>query len=76
MLYVEPGDSWEGGYIEPLNGKLRSECRGGQRCALGAPQIRLEGVPSGHLALPEQHCCKCRTAQDLCHKSWAVLWSG
>ena len=37
------------------------------------PSLR---VPCRHLACPTQPCRKCRAAQGLCRKSWAVLWSG
>jgi putative transposase len=29
-LYIEPGSSWENGYCEPFNGKLRDELLNGE----------------------------------------------
>ena len=29
-LFIEPGSSWENGYVENFNGKLRDECLNGE----------------------------------------------
>jgi len=40
-LFIEPGSSWENGYIESFNGKLRDELlnRGGLRDPAGSAGV-------------------------------------